>query len=356
MTGTLRIGAVDQAPIYDGKPAADALRRSVELARHCERLGYERYWIAEHHNTPSYASAAPEILMAAIAGQTQRIRVGSGGVMLSHYSPLKVAEVFSSLEALFPGRIDMGIGRAPGGSSLSTHALAYPGYPSGGELYPEQLRDLLALVRNDLPAGHPYEGLRAMPGTPQPPQPWILGSSNGSTGLAAALGAGFVLALFIGTEYRSPEIVRGYRQAFRAGGFGDTPGAMLASAVICAESLEEARFIASTSCYWKVQAYLHGNREPLRSPEEVQDLYRRLPPSDQAYYEESMNVMILGTPTQCRDQLERLSQTYGVDEIMAISSTYRFADRAKSYELLSEAMGLRAAPGTTPVTGEPSNI
>ncbi|MBR9882817.1 MAG: LLM class flavin-dependent oxidoreductase [Oceanospirillales bacterium] len=347
MSRTLRVGVVDQSPIHDGNPAEQALRNSVALARHCEELGFSRYWIAEHHNTPSYASPAPEILMAAIASQTRSIRVGSGGVMLSHYSPLKVAETFSSLQALFPERIDMGIGRAPGGSSLSTHALAYPGYPADGELYPEQLSDLLALVRNALPHGHPYQGLRAMPGTRTPPAPWVLGSGSASTQLAASLGAGFVLALFIGTEYRSPDIIRSYRDAYRPGGFDSKPNAMLATAVICADSLEEARHIAATHTYWKVQAFLHGNREPLRAPEQVHSLYKQLSPADQAYYDETLNSMILGTPEQCREQLEALSAQYDVDEILAINVTYRFADRLKSYEYLSSAMELSQHEQTT---------
>ncbi|MBV1789212.1 LLM class flavin-dependent oxidoreductase [Marinobacterium sp. D7] len=352
MSRSLRIGVVDQSPVYDGRPAAEALRRSVELAKRCEAAGYSRYWVAEHHNTPSYASPAPEILIAAIASQTRQIRVGSGGVMLSHYSPLKVAETFSSLQALFPGRIDLGVGRAPGGSSLSTHALAYPGFPSGGELYSEQLADLLALVRNQLPDGHQYQGLRAMPGTETPPAPWVLGSGSGSTRLAASLGAGFVLALFIGTDYRSPEIIRSYRKAFRPGGFGDQPSAMLATAVICADSMEEAKFVASTHTYWKLQAHLHGNREGLRPPEEVQTLYRQLSPSDRAYFDETLRTMILGTPGQCRDQLELLSDEYAVDEILAINVTYRFSDRVKCYEELAKVMELNpehSAPALTRV-------
>ncbi|GGC03040.1 hypothetical protein GCM10011352_31590 [Marinobacterium zhoushanense] len=340
MRQSLRIGVVDQSPVYDGRPAEEALRRSVQLAQQCEALGYSRYWVAEHHNTPSYASPAPEILIAAIASQTQEIRVGSGGVMLSHYSPLKVAEAFSSLQALFPDRIDLGVGRAPGGSSLSTHALAYPAPPAGSDLYAERLADLLALVCNDLPDEHQYRGLRAMPGTQTPPTPWVLGSGSGSTSLAASLGTGFVLALFIGTDYRSPDILRAYRRAYRPRGFAEQPSAMLATAVICADSLEEAKFIASTHTYWKVQAYLHGNREGLRSPEEVQSLYRHLSPSDQAYFDETLSTMILGTPEQCREQLEQLSDQYEVDEILAINVTYRFADRLKCYEKLAQAMEL----------------
>jgi luciferase family oxidoreductase group 1 len=340
MSRQLRIGVVDQSPIHDGRPGSEALQRSVELARFCDSAGYSRYWIAEHHNTPSYASPAPEVLIAAIAARTKRIRVGSGGVMLSHYSPLKVAEQFSSLQALFPGRIDLGVGRAPGGSSLSTHALGYPAAPRGAERYPEQLDDLLQMLRGPLSEGHRFAGLKAMPGNALPPTPWVLGSGSGSTRLAGALGAGFVLALFIGTEHRGPDIIASYRQAFRASGFMRQPEAMLAAAVICADSREEARFLAGSHTYWKVQAFLHGRREPLHTPERVQELYHQLPLSDQAYFDETLNSMVLGTPEQCREQLEALANYHDVDEILAVNVTYRFADRIASYRRLASAMEL----------------
>ncbi|WP_051298415.1 LLM class flavin-dependent oxidoreductase [Marinobacterium litorale] len=340
MSQTLRIGVVDQSPIHDGRPGSDALLRSLELAQFCDQAGFSRYWIAEHHNTPSYASPAPEILIAAIAANTQQIRVGSGGVMLSHYSPLKVAETFSSLEALYPGRIDLGVGRAPGGSSLSTHALAYPGYPSGAELYPEQLNDLLSMLKGRLPEGHQYGGLMAMPGTNPPPAPWVLGSGSGSTELAGALGAGFVLALFIGTDHRGPDIIQHYRKCFRSGGFSHRPEAMIASAVICADSEEEARFIAGTHTYWKLQSVLKGNRESLRSPEQVADLYQKLSPSEQSYFDQTRNSMILGTPEQCRERIEQLAGYHGVEEVLAINVTYRFQDRITSYRKLARIMEL----------------
>ncbi|WP_372724584.1 MsnO8 family LLM class oxidoreductase, partial [Immundisolibacter sp.] len=211
----LKLSVTDQSPIHEGGRPSRGPHDSLRLAQACERFGYHRYWLAEHHNTPGYAGPCPEILIGHIAAHTRRIRVGSGGIMLPHYPPYKVAETFRMLEVLYPGRIDLGLGRAPGGDGQATAALAYPRQPINSDLYPRQVFDLMGYLNNDLPAQHPFHGIRLVPEDGGVPQFWMLGSSGGSAEVAGQLGSGFVLALFIGTHARSPAIIEAYRQAFQ---------------------------------------------------------------------------------------------------------------------------------------------
>lgn len=335
----LKLSIVDQAPVHDNKTQADALHDSVKLAQLADSLGYHRYWIAEHHATPSYASPCPEIIIGQIAASTQNIKVGSGGVMLSHYSPYKVAEVFRTLEAFFPGRIDLGVGRAPGGSELPTRALAFPYDPAGRENFPELLRSLTGFIDDQMPEGHPFNGLKTTPQGGNKPAIWTLGSSDGSIDLAAELGLGFVLALFIGTHERPADIIARYRKAFRPrpGSSIETPQAAISSAVICAGTQEEAELLAASHTYWKVNAFRHGIREGIKPPEECMDLYKKMSPTDQSYFDETRNSMITGTPEQCREELEAQADFYKVDEVIAVAVTYSFEKRCQSYTLLAEA-------------------
>jgi len=339
MMSQLKLSIVDQSPVHDGKTQADALNDSVKLAQLADTLGYHRYWIAEHHATPSYASPCPEIVIGQIAANTKNIRVGSGGVMLSHYSPYKVAEIFKTLEAFFPNRIDLGIGRAPGGSALPTQALAYPYDPAGRENFTELLEALTGFIDNQLPPEHRFAELKTTPQGGSNPELWTLGSSDGSIELAANLGLGFVLALFIGTHERPAEIIAKYRKLFRPrkGAITETPQAMISSAVICAESQEEAELLAASHTYWKVNAFLHDIRESIKPPEACMDLYKKLSISDQAYFDNTRNSMITGTPSQCREQLEAQADYYQVDEVVAVAVTYSFEKRCQSYQLLADA-------------------
>src|SRR5438552_1993642 len=189
-----RLSVLDQSPVRSGATPADAIRETLALARRCDELGYTRYWLAEHHSTPALAGSAPEVLIGQVAAVTSGIRVGSGGVMLQHYSPLKVAESFRVLETLYPGRIDLGIGRAPGSDQLTARALGGPGMP---EFFPKQVEDLVAFVHGELPPEHPFATVRAMPTGPTAPELWLLGSSDQSAALAAHFGAAFSFAHFI---------------------------------------------------------------------------------------------------------------------------------------------------------------
>lgn len=332
---TLKLSVVDQAPVHQGQSQSDALHSSATLARLCDELGYHRFWLAEHHDTASYSCASPEILISHIAQNTKNIRVGSGGVMLSHYSPLKVAETFRTLAALNPGRIDLGVGRAPGGTDQTSQALAFPNSPNDPQLYPQMLSDLSDFLHDNFHPEHPYYGINASPIHAQASQLWTLGSSSGSVDLAAELGLGFVLALFIGTHERSTDIIRRYRQQFRPNGKGfDTPQAILSVACICADSKEQAAYLAAPNMYWKVMAFRHGIRETIRSPEDALDRYKKLSLSDQAYYQATLDTVIAGTPAQCRTDLEQLAEDYDVDELMLVNVIYDFADRCASYSKL----------------------
>lgn len=333
-----KLSAVDQSPAHNGQPQSQGLHYSTRLAQLCEELGYHRFWIAEHHDTASYSSSCPEILITHIAQNTDRIRVGSGGVMLSHYSPLKVAEVFRTLEALNPGRIDLGVGRAPGGTDLTSRALAFPNRPNTAELYPHLLSDLSGFLHDNLPADHPFYGINATPVGVSAPQLWTLGSSSGSVDLAAELGLGFVLALFIGTHERPAEIFERYKTKFRPNGKGlEQPQTILSVACLCADSKEEAAYLAAPNMYWKVMAFRHGIREHIRSPEEALSLYNKLSLSDQAYYQETLDSVVSGSAAECREELEQLAHHYNAEELMLVNVTHDFEDRCNSYRKLMTA-------------------
>tara|TARA_R110002074_G_scaffold402194_1_gene604394 strand:- start:2450 stop:3475 length:1026 start_codon:yes stop_codon:yes gene_type:complete len=336
----LKLSVLDQSPVHDGQPESSGLFSTIELAKKCDELGYHRYWVAEHHDTPGYASPCPEIMVSNVANATKRIKVGSGGVMLPHYSAFKVAETFKMLEAFHPGRIDLGVGRAPGGTPVLSAAISAPRQTIPSEYYPGQTRDLIGYLSNNLPADHPYSRATVRPIDVGAPDVWMLGSSDGSAEIAGVLGAGFVLALFIGTHDRPAEIIQRYRDAFQAGGSLKEPQAIIAVAAICAETSEEAEFIASSHVYWKVQAFRHGTRDALFPPEVVMDKKKQLSLSDQAYYYETLATMVTGTPTECQAKLEKIAKTYQVDELMLVNVTYSFNPRIESYKMLAEQFGL----------------
>ncbi len=226
----MRVGVLDQSPVRSGGTPADAIHETLELARAADGWGYHRYWLAEHHSTPGLAGASPEVLIAQVAAVTSRIRVGSGGVMLPHYSALKVAEQFRMLETIHPGRIDLGIGRAPGSDQRTARILRVGSGALGAEQYPRQVQDLVAFLHDDLPAEHPWRGVHAMPAGPSIPELWMLGSSDDSALLAAHLGQAFCFAHFI-NEQGGAEVTRAYRDAW--------PGA--ATSLSCASTPVDPR-------------------------------------------------------------------------------------------------------------------
>jgi luciferase family oxidoreductase group 1 len=332
----LILSVLDQSPIHDGKEDKEGLFDTIKLAKHCEELGYSRYWLAEHHDTAGYASSTPEIMVGAVANATSKIRVGSGGVMLNHYSSFKVAETFNTLSALHNNRIDLGIGRASGANYLASRAL----HNANNDDYSQKAYELINFLDKKIPEDDFLEGINLSPKGVDSTPVLLLGSSEGSSELAGYLGTGFVLALFIGTHNRSIKIIENYKKSFRPSLNFKKPKAILAVACICADSKEEAQEIASTHTYWKVQAFRHPKRDSLQSPQNVKKLYEQLSNDDKAYYHETLDSMILGTPAECKEEIKKLAKEYGVDEVMIVNVTYSFETRKESYSLLANEFKL----------------
>lgn len=333
---SLKLTIVDQTPVHGDRPPREAPSSSVELARTCDELGYHRYWLAEHHNSIHFANPCPEIMVARIASVTRNMRIGSGGVMLSHYSPYKVAEVFRMLASLFPERIDLGIGRAPGGTPLASAALAAPYEQLEEDTFPQQAAELCAFLRNEYPERHVYSRLHCLPDEGPTPQLWMLGSGGGSSSLAGYLGMGLAVARFIAPEACSPAIFANYERHFAQAGHQHKPSRMLALAVICAETEAEARHIAGTAAWRKMMAG-RGSKELLLAPEAVEQRRRQLSPSDQAELDATRDAMVVGTPEQCWERFHAFAREYQLDELGLVTVTHSFADRLNSYRLLAAA-------------------
>jgi luciferase family oxidoreductase group 1 len=329
----LALSVLDQAPVPDGLTPAEALRETLALARAAEDLGYRRYWVAEHHGTRSLAATAPEVLVGAVAGATSTIRVGSGGVLLSHYSPLKVAEVFRTLAALHPGRIDLGVGRTPGADPVTEAALQYlPGVP-GDERYPDKVVDLVGFLHDDLEEGHPFAAVTAMPDRVEPPPVWMLGSSSHSGAAAAYLGLPFAFAHFITTAF-GPQVMHAYRKGFQASPTAAGPEALVAVGVMCAETDGEAERLARSADVWRLRPEGTG-RGPLPSPEEA--AARALSPVEEAKLAQGRAATVVGGPGRVRAELAALAESYGVGELMLLTVCHSPAARRRSYELVAEA-------------------
>jgi len=337
----LRLGVLDQSPVPSGSTGADALRDTLALAGAAEALGYSRYWLAEHHNATGLAGTAPEVLAARVASATSAIRVGAGGVMLSHYSPLKVAEAFSVLHALFPGRIDLGVGRTAGADAVTTAALQSGPEAFGDEHFSQQVADLVAYLEGDLDEGHPHAGARAMPRSPGGPEVWLLGSSSYSSGLAAALGLSFCFAHFITPAYGQLVMDR-YRRAFTAPAGVGRARAAVAASVVCAETDEEAERLATSQAVWRLGG--QDDRGPVPSPADAAAALRALDPVTRARVAQGRERVLIGRPDRVSDELIALAGSFGVDEALVVTVVHDPAARLRSYELLAAALGLR--PGT----------
>jgi len=333
---TLALSVLDQCPVPSGSTGAEALGHTLDLARATETLGYRRYWLAEHHNTSSLAASAPEILVGAVAAATSTIRVGSGGIMLSHYSPLKVAETFRTLAALHPGRIDLGVGRTAGADPVAEAALQYLPGVAGDERYDEKVVDLVGFIRGDLEPGHPFEAVRAMPDCGPAPAVWLLGSSSHSGAVAAYLGLPFAFAHFITSAF-GPQVMAAYRRGFQPSGAGDTPRAAVAVSVICADTDSEAERLARSADVWRLRPEGAG-RGPLLSPEDA--AARPLTDLEEARVAQGREAMVVGGPDRVRDQLRHLAGAFEVDELLVVTICHDPAARLRSYQLLAEALGL----------------
>jgi len=322
------LSVLDLAPIPAGGTAGEALRATIAYAREAERLGFTRFWVAEHHGMPGIASSSPPVLIAHIAEATSRIRVGSGGVMLPNHTSLVVAEQFGMLEALHPGRIDLGIGRAPGTDQATAAALRH----RGPDEFPRQLTDLLGFFTGQWPAGHPYATVRAVPGEGAGPDMWLLGSSGYSAQVAGTLGLPFAFAHHFSPANTLPALAL-YRETFRPSESLDRPYAMIAAGVICAETDDRARYLAGSSAlsFLRLRQGRPGQVPP---PEEA----AAYPYSDleRAFIADRQSTQHIGAPDTVRSGLEDLIKRTEADELMITTQTYDPADRLRSLQLLAE--------------------
>jgi luciferase family oxidoreductase group 1 len=328
----LRLGVLDQSPISEGMSGSEALHNSIDLARLVDRLGYHRYWVAEHHGTPMLACPSPEVLIGPIADATSRLRVGSGGIMLPHYSPFKVAEVFSMLSGLYPGRIDLGIGRAPGTDSITSVALQRDRRRLPPDDFPDQLAELLAYLSDSLPPEHPFARLAILPGRPHRPDPWLLGSSPQSGIWAAELGLPYAFADFI--QPGGAAIAARYRQEFTESLWGAEPRVIVAGWALCADTDEEAERLAASSR----MAFTLFRRGRLIPVPPVEKALRFL--AEESGGPSMDRRTIVGSPSTVRRGIEALASEYGAGEVLIVTITYDHEARRRSYELIAEEFGL----------------
>ena len=329
---TLPLSVLDLAPVASGSTASEALRNTVDLARLAEGLGFARCWYAEHHGMPSIASSVPEIVIAHVAAATERIRLGSGGIMLPNHAPLRVAEAFHTLNALHPGRIDLGIGRAPGTDPVTSSALR----PFDAQQYPQQLAEMFALSRGEYGEGDPFHGVRVVPGDVRLPPVWLLGSSGASAQLAGSLGLGYSFARHFSPAPAAPAF-QAYRAAFQPSADFPAPHAIVAVSVVCAETQDEAEFHASSmQLGWvRLQRREFG---PIPTPQEA--LAYPYTPRERAIAESYRALTFVGTPAVVRERIDALVQETGADEVMVITTVHSHAARRRSYELLAAEYGL----------------
>lgn len=336
------LSVLDQSPIRKDGNAAQAVAETIALAKACDRMGYHRYWLAEHHNSNSFAGSCPEILIGRVAQETQHLRVGSGGVMLTHYSPLKIAEQFRMLDILNPGRIDLGLGRAPGSDQMTARALqsgpqAWPidAFPSQVQLLRQFLDDSSGLA--PLPEDHPYRGTHAMPrGATPGPELWMLGSGIHGAVYAAELGLPFSHAYFISAD-GSEDAAAEYRARFKPSAACPQPRLSLGVAALVGETEEEARRLAASRNLWVVRL-LTGRPIPFPSPEEA--LAQPLSPQEEKLLATVAKRSIVGTAGQVREKLTALADAHGAEELVVVTITYDYASRLRSYELLAQAFGV----------------
>ena len=329
----LRVGVLDQSPVISGHAPAQAIAETVALAQLAEDLGYHRYWLAEHHAIAALADPCPEILACRVAAATSRIRVGTGGVLLPYYSPLKIAEVFRMLEALFPARIDLGVGRAPGGDPKTAQALAHGAY-DGAERFAEQVVDLVGFLDRTLPPEHRFAGVKAQPQGEGSPQVWLLGSSDYSGALASSLGLRFAFAHFI-NAFGGDAVMRAYRDQYRASPREPEPVSLLCVFVICAPSSAEAERLAASIDLRRVHM-ARGIDAPVPTLEEAQA--HRYSEPERTYVEQQRARLVHGDPGQVREKLLALAEQYAADELMVITITGDYESRKQSYRLLAKAL------------------
>ncbi|NOV03629.1 LLM class flavin-dependent oxidoreductase [Paenibacillus planticolens] len=334
----LKLSILDQSPVSTGFTHSEALQQTIRMAQLADRLGYTRFWVSEHHNSQGLAGSSPEVLLSTLAARTSRIRLGSGGVLLPHYSAYKVAENFRMLEALYPGRIDLGIGRAPGGTPHTAKALRGVGADlfEGLERFPAQVTDLLRFITDSVEPGHVFEGIRATPLVTGVPQVWLLGSTGQSGVYASQAGAAFCFAHFINGA-GGQHAVRSYRSSFRPSALNVVPQATVCIYVLCADTQAEAEEQAA-SIDLRILQMEKGEFTGVKSPAEA----ARYGYSDWDYtrVRDNRSRMIVGDPGQVREQMLNLADSYRVDEVMVVAGGYLPETRLRTIELLADAFRL----------------
>jgi luciferase family oxidoreductase group 1 len=327
----MRLSVLDQSPIISGSDARRAIEETLALARRAEELGYFRYWLAEHHAIAALGDPCPEVLLARLGAETRRLRVGTGGVLLPYYSAFRTAEAFRMLEALYPGRIDLGLGRAPGGDMRTAQAVGGGRMPSAEE-FPQQVWELIGHLDGTLPADHPFRHVRAQPEVPTAPEVWLLGSSDYSGALAAQLGLPFAFAHFINPN-GGDQVSQAYRSSFRPGR-EQAPRVIVCTFLICGESDEDAERLAAPIDLRRLHMALNID-SPV--PTDAEAAQHRYSAEERKYVDGQRPRAIIGGPQTCRRELEAMAARYGADEVMVLTITGDYASRTRSYERLIEA-------------------
>ncbi len=335
MKNMLRISILDQSIVPKGSTASQALSNTIQLAIMAEAKGYHRFWVSEHHNSAMIAGSAPELLMVRLARETHNIRIGSGGIMLPNHSALKVAENFRLLETLYPGRIDLGMGRAPGGDRI-TAGLLNPSNNFSEESYLQQLEYLQAFFHDE--AASQYGPLLAVPQSATVPAQWILSSSGGSSSIAARFGMGLAVARFI-NGFAGREVVESYERAFQPSREMQSPESLLAISVLCADTEEKAQQLRKLTDYTLLQ-FEKGNFREMNRYEDIREYVFSEAELERIEYNRGR--IVSGTPQQVKSQLVTLASELGVEEIMMTCMTHSHKDRLRSFELVAEVFGLKS--------------
>jgi len=332
MAAPFALSLQDLAPIAEGTSTPQAMAETILLAQEADRLGYTRLWYAEHHGMPSIASSVPEILIGSAAAHTKNLRIGSGGVMLLNHAPLRIAEAYRTLEGLFPGRIDLGMGRAPGGDGYAMRALR----SGGGEEFSTYLAELMAFDEDSFPPEHPYSRVPVSPGGIRLPPMWLLGSSGASASAAGQLGIGYAFAAHFSHTPPAPAF-EAYRYAFQATGAFPKPQTMMCVSVVCAPTDEEAKYLSySQAVQWAL--FMTGEQRRLMSPEEAHKAV--LTPQQQGVIDHQSSLWIVGSPETVRDTILAKAEASDVDEVMITTTLHSYGLRRRSYGLVAKVFGI----------------
>jgi luciferase family oxidoreductase group 1 len=330
----MKLSILDQSPISAGYTPFDALQASLKLAQAGEKLGYKRYWIAEHHSFSGLTCPAPEVMISYIGAHTSKIRIGAGAVLLPHYKPFRVAETYNLLATLFPGRIDLGIGRAPGGSAEATMALS-DNFLKNVRKAPESIKELLHFLHGDYPSDHMFSKVLPNPVPETIPETWILGTSEKSAISAAENGTAYAFGHFM-SEKDGPKIMDTYKKKFRPGKMLQQPKSIAAVSVICGETTAKAEELALPVILWRIQNAKGKGNKGVPTVEEAKDYFNNQ--NRKEIIKEAKNKMVIGNPSEVSQELINLQTEYGADELMIVTITHNYEDRLRSYDLISNEL------------------